>query len=284
MLHYATTIEGSFMVTVNPRALAALCLTTLFCLTGTAHEFWLEPLDYRLDAGERLRAHIKIGEYFKGNTYAYFPQRFESFSLTINSRTEPVKARMGTTPAVGQTLDQPGLAILTYQSNYEQLTYEDADTFRNFLELDGLEWVRQAHRERGLPPTGFTEAYRRFAKAYIAIGHGRGQDRRFGLPFEWVLEANPYERPAGADLHARLYYRGEPFAGSLVRVFIRSGDEQAEELRLRTDAEGRVALPYQAKTEYLVSSVHMIEASKVVADTTGAVWESLWASAVFYRP
>lgn len=271
------------MPALSTRALAVFCFTALLSLPGFAHEFWLEPLDYRAEAGDKVRAHIKVGQYFKGNTYAYFPHRFDTFNLMIQSQSEPVNARLGSIPAVSQNVEKPGLAVLAYESNYEELTYNDAEVFQTFLELDGLEWIKQRHQERGLPAEGFTEVYRRFAKAYIGIGHGRGQDRTFGFPLEWVLNANPYQLAAGKPLPAQLLWQGDPFADSLVRVFIRSGNQEVEELRLRTDEEGRIQLPYHADTEYLVSSVHMVEPGEGIKEQTGAVWESLWASAVFYR-
>lgn len=260
--------------------LLALCL-----LTGPvlAHEFWLEPLSFRIEPGEELKAHIKIGQYFKGNTHAYLPGRFERFEWTLDGQTRPVDARLGTIPAVGQTVDEPGLAILSYESTYEYLTYDDPETFQNFLELDGLMWVAQRHEARGLPAQGFTEAYRRFAKAYVGVGAADGSDRRMGFPLEWVLLRNPYQLESGQDLTAQLLWQGKPFSGSLVRVFVRQ-DGDVDELRLTTSDTGQVAIPYRERADYLVSSVHMTEATAATAPNENAVWESYWASAVFRRP
>lgn len=249
-----------------------------------AHEFWLEPLDFQIPSGAPLKAHIKVGEYFKGNTYAYLPGRFERFELTLNGQTEPVNTRLGTIPAVGQTIERAGLAILTYESTYEYLTYDDAETFRNFLKLDGLTWVAERHRERGLPASGFTEAYRRFAKAYVGVGTPEGEDRAQGLPLEWVLEQNPYTLDSGQPLTARLLWNNQPLADSLVRVFVRQDGGEVEEWRLTTSDSGRVSIPYRQGADYLVSSVHMIEATDATDPQQEAVWESLWASAVFHRP
>jgi hypothetical protein len=54
-------------------------------------------------------------------------------------------------------------------------------------------------------------------------------------------------------------------------------------LRLPTSADGQISVPYRPDTAYLIGSVHMKEPPADVAEDTGAVWESLWASAVFYR-
>lgn len=263
-------------------ALPALLAFTLGNLAH-AHEFWLEPHQYRIDVNKTVQADIKVGQNFKGDTYAFFPNRFVRFELHHNGRERPISSRLGARPAAVQAVDSDGLTTLTYESTYSELTYDDPAVFDNFLTLDGLDWVRQAHQERGLPESGFTEVFRRFAKTYIGTGNAEGEDRLIGYPLEWRLEDNPYTLTGQAPLTATLFLNDEPSTGVLARVFMKSGNEDAEELRLITDENGQISIPFRADTAYLVSSVHMKEPPADVAEETGAVWESLWASAVFYR-
>ena len=269
------------------RRLLRLAFTALIGLTlsnlASAHEFWLEPLQYRIDVNKTAQADIKVGENFKGDTYAFFPNRFVRFELHHNGRERPISGRLGARPAAAQAVDSHGLTTLTYESTYTELTYNDPAVFDNFLTLDGLDWVRQAHAVRGLPERGFTEVFRRFAKTYIGTGNAQGEDRLIGYPLEWRLEANPYTLTRQTPLTATLFLNDEPSAGVLARVFMKSGNEEAEELRLTTDENGQISVPFRADTAYLVSSVHMKEPPADVVEETGAVWESLWASAVFYR-
>lgn len=263
----------------------ALLIAFAFTLGNptNAHEFWLEPLQYRIDVNKTVQADIKVGENFKGNTHAFFPNRFVRFELHHNGRERPISARLGARPAAKQAVDSHGLTTLTYESTYTELTYDDPAIFDNFLTLDGLDWVRQAHQERGLPDSGFTEVFRRFAKTYVGTGNAEGEDRLIGYPLEWRLEDNPYTLTGQAPLTATLFLNNEPSAGVLARVFMKSGNENAEELRLTTDENGQIRIPFRANTAYLVSSVHMKQPPADVAEETGAVWESLWASAVFHR-
>lgn len=273
--------------TTATHRLLGLAFTTLLGLTlgnmANAHEFWLEPLQYRIDVNKTVQANIKVGENFKGDTYAFFPNRFVRFELHHNGRERPISARLGARPAAAQAVDSDGLTTLTYESTYTELTYDDPAVFDNFLTLDGLDWVRQAHKDRGLPERGFTEVFRRFAKSYIGTGNAQGEDRLIGYPLEWRLDANPYTLARQTPLTATLFLNDEPSAGVLARVFMKSGNEEAEELRLTTDENGQISIPFRENTAYLVSSVHMQEPPADVAEETGAVWESLWASAVFYR-
>jgi hypothetical protein len=142
--------------------------------TASAHEFWLEPTQYQIDVNETIMADIKVGQDFKGNTYAFFPNRFIRFELHHNGRIRPVQSRLGARPAAVQAVDTSGLTTLTYESTYSELTYDDPAVFDNFLTLDGLDWVREIHNSRGLPDSGFTEVFRRFAKTYIGTGSAVG--------------------------------------------------------------------------------------------------------------
>ncbi len=250
---------------------------------ANAHEFWLEPLQYRIDVNKTVQADIKVGENFKGDTYAFFPNRFIRFELHHNGRQRPISSRLGARPAAAQAVDSHGLTTLTYESTYTELTYDDPAVFDNFLTLDGLDWVRQAHEDRDLPERGFTEVFRRFAKTYIGTGNAQGEDRLIGYPLEWRLEDNPYTTTGQAPLTATLFLNDAPSVGVLARVFMKSGKEEAVELRLMTDENGQISVPHRADTAYLISSVHMQEPPADVTEETGAVWESLWASAVYYR-
>jgi hypothetical protein len=261
-----------------PSLLSAALITPV-----SAHEFWLEPVEYRIDVNDTIKADIKVGQDFKGNTYAFFPNRFIRFELHHNGRVRPVQSRLGARPAAVQAVDTNGLTTLTYESTYTELTYDDPMVFDNFLTLDGLDWVRKIHAERGLPASGFTEVFRRFAKTYVGTGTAEGADELIGYPLEWRLEDNPYTMNGQDNLTATLFLNDEPSAGVLARVLMKSDDGEADELRLTTDDQGQIHVPYRGDTAYLVSSVHMKIPPVDVAEDTGAVWESLWASAVFYR-
>jgi hypothetical protein len=268
--------------TIVRLALPALLTLTLSTL-ATAHEFWLEPLKYRIDVNQTVQADIKVGQDFKGNTYAFFPNRFVRFELHHNGRVRPIQSRMGARPAAEQAVDTDGLTTLTYESTYTELTYNDPAIFRNFLSLDGLDWVLKAHQDRGLPPSGFTEVYRRFAKSYVGTGTAEGEDSLIGYPLEWRLEDNPYTMPGQQALTATLFLNDTPSAGVLARVFTKTGSQDAKELRLITNEQGQIEVPYYPNTAYLLGSVHMKLPQTDVAEASGAVWESLWASAVFFR-
>lgn len=243
-----------------------------------AHEFWLEPLSFKVEQGGNLQAHIKVGEGLDGDTYAFFPNNFERFDLTINDSTSSLKNRFAQKPAVDQVTTTNGLHVLTYQSKPSTLRYKKREIFEKFLKAEGIEWVLQAHEDRKLPLLDFTELYKRYAKSLIKVGDGKGSDRLMGLLFEWVVLDNPYVDSSKRVVTLQLHFEGRPFPNSTVNVFVRRANE-VKQIKLKTGAEGKVEVPVADGGIFLVNAVHMIEPD--AASTDGAEWMSLWASTTF---
>ena len=271
-----------------PRAMfyrASLALATLaLAAPAFAHEFWIEPRDFTVEPGETLEADIKVGQMFKGNRYSFNPRNHTRFTLIGPEGEAKIASRIGDVPAVGQPVEGEGLALLVHQTTDSLLTYDDAEIFARFIEQEGLDGTLEAHAARGLPETGFREVYSRHVKALAKVGEGGGADRDLGLPIELTVEGDPYAEPMPGSVTLRATYGGEPMANALVNVFVRPIDEisdEVEQLRPRTDAEGRVTVPLKAGTRYLANVVKMREPSAEKAAETGAVWESLWASNTF---
>ncbi len=248
-----------------------------FSVAVSAHEFWLEPLNFKINKGENIQAHIKVGQKLDGDTYGYYPANFERFDLTVNDKTAPLKNRFAQKPAVDQQVVSDGLHVLTYQSRPSKLRYEKREVFDKFLSSEGIEWVLAEHEKRGLPKLDFTELYKRFGKSLVKVGSGKGQDRLMGLMFEWVVLTNPYTDANKNTLRAQLFFEGKPFPGSAVNVFVKR-DDAVEQIKLKTDKQGKVELSLADGGLFLINAVHMIEPDL----SSNAEWMSLWASTSFF--
>jgi len=257
-----------------------LMLLSSVSLTASAHEFWLEPLNFKVEQGENIQAHIKVGQGLDGDTYAFFPANFERFDLTVSDNTSPLANRFAQKPAVDQSAKSEGLHILTYQSRPSKLRYDKREIFEKFLKAEGIEWVLKEHEKRKIPPLDFTELFKRFAKSLIKVGDGKGQDRLMGLPFEWVVLTNPYTEPALKTVTAQLFFDGKPFGESAVNVFIRR-DGKVSQVQLKTDKEGKVDVSVADGGLFLINAVHMVIPEGEVARQSKAAWMSLWASTTF---
>lgn len=246
-------------------------------MSVAAHEFWLEPLSFKVEQGANIQAHIKVGQGLEGDTYAFFPASFERFDLMVNDATGVIKNRFAQKPAIDQPAEANGLHVLTYQSRPSSLRYEKRAIFEKFLKTEGIEWVLEAHEKRGLPSLDFTELYKRFAKTLIQVGEGGGVDKLMGLPFEWVVLTNPYTDDLKEKVvSAQLFHEGKPFPDSSVNVFARQRDV-VKQVQLKTDKQGKVDISVADGGIFLVNAVHMIQPD----DSTGAAWMSLWASTTF---
>ena len=160
--------------TLQLRQWIFLTIALLCPMAVKAHEFWIEPLDYTVDVGDKLQAHLKNGQNFKGNTFAYVPNMFKFFDMVDSKGRRAVPGRLGDMPAVGFTAENDGLLVLGLRSATNLLTYTEWEKFADFVKAHKLDWVIDKHRERGLPETDFVEAYFRFSKSLVKIGQGQG--------------------------------------------------------------------------------------------------------------
>ncbi len=246
-----------------------------------AHEFWISPETYRVAPDEPILVHLRVGENFKGSSYAYIPPNFTRFDVVMGDEVMAVDGRAGDRPAMNMAVGQEGLAVIVHQTRAYDLTYNEFEKFVNFTKHKDFTWALDRLEERGLSGQKVRESYTRFGKSLVAVGNGQGADREVGLEIEIVAEANPYTDDLSAGFPVRVLYQGAPRANEQVELFARSGDEVVVS-QYRTDAEGRVVLPVEAGVEYLVDSVLLRELE--VQAEGDAAWESIWASLTFRVP
>ena len=267
----------SLAVTLSVGA-ALSCLAPL----AAAHEFWIEALDFRIDVDEPLLADLRNGEEFTGVSFPYLPDRFVRFGIDDGTGEREVSGRLGDFPALEERPEREGLHTLVYESSGTSLVYDGYEEFESFVREEGMEWVLEAHDARGLSRERIGELFRRFAKALVAVGDAGGADRAVGLELELIARSNPYVIDDGA-LEVELRYRGEPLERAQVSVFHRDPASTVGIDRQRTDGKGRVTLDVSSPGTYLVNAVHMHEPSPEDQASSGAAWESLWASLTFAR-
>jgi len=246
-----------------------------------AHEMWLEPVEFEIAKGDKLLAHEKVGQNFKGNKYAYLDSSYEQLNITMNGITRSLNPRLGSLPAVQDVINDEGLLILSAKTTRSKLKYKDRETFDKFLKSEGLNWVFKAHKDRGIPEIGFTEVYRRFPKSLIKVGDGIGKDKALGLPLEWVAVTNPYH--AKDVIKMKLLWKGEPYADAHVSVFNKPESDTDKPVKTDyfTNQQGLISIPLKQGGFYLINAVKMIEPDDLTSHSYNAVWESLWASMTF---
>lgn len=227
----------------------------------------------------KLLAHEKVGQDFKGNQYVYLETSYQFLNITEGDKTRAVKSHLGDLPAISEEVAGPGLVIISTETTPSDVTYKSLNEFSDFIKKQGLDWVLEKHKTRKLPEKNIIESYRRFSKSLIKVGDGAGEDRSLGLGFEWVLEDNPYTTKKD-KVTARLLWKGKPHAKAQVSVFNKLVGELVKS-KLMTDEEGKVEIPRANGGAFLINAVQMVEAPKKMAEERSAVWESHWASMTF---
>lgn len=260
-------------------SVAALSTAILSC-GAAAHEFWLDPVEYQVESGGRVAAHLRNGQKFNGAPLAYFDRNFERFELIENGETRPVEGRMGDMPALDVGGLPDGLLVILHQTRPSTLTYKNWEKFAAFAEHKDFGDVRSRHVARGLPDEGFSESYTRFAKALVAIGPGEGSDAPTGMETEFVALTNPYTDDLGAGMVVQLLYRGKPRIGAQVEVFDRPPEGDVTISLYSTNSDGMAWLPVESGHRYLFDAVVLRE----MPEGAPQVWESLWAALTFAVP
>ena len=202
---------------------------------------------------------------------------------------EPMPARLGDSPAI--QMDAPaeeGLLILVHETADMRVTYTEREgrsaweRFSGFVEHKDLAGVLEAHDARGLSRDTIVEAYRRFAKALVAVGAGAGSDRDMGLRTEIVAGLNPYTDDLSGGLPVQVLLEGAPKPQAQIEMFERAPDGTVAITIHRADGEGRATLPVKAGHEYLLDSVAMLPLEP--AGELDPAWLSLWAALTFAVP
>ena len=248
----------------------------LLHITGlSAHEFWIDLRQGQINTGEKIIGDLKVGQMLKGESYPFLSNRFRSFTVTNGEQVTSVRGNEGDIPALSYLADKPGLHVVTQVSTAFRITYDDLESFSDYLDYEGQLEVLTSHRERGLPVTNFDERYIRHVKALVQVGPvvPLDSDSAVGMPLELVVQSNPYAASSDS-LKVLLLWQGQPVAGRQINIF-----HATDEVRLThvvTDQEGKAALPFSPVGKYLLNAVHILPDNK-----PPVFWESHWASLSF---
>ncbi len=260
-----------------------LPLLLLLATPISAHELWIEPLDWTPAVDGKLEANLVNGQNFDGLTLSYLPKWFSRFDVVTADSAVAVEGRMGNTPAVAQPVAGDGLHVVVYQSTPSTVDYAEWAKFLKFVEHKDLGSIGAQHQARGLPETGFKEVYTRYSKALVGVGAAAGADKREGLETELVALDNPFVT-GGSTVRVQLFYGDQVRANAQVELFEKAADGTVVVTLQRTDANGIAMLPVRAGYEYMADAVVMREPSDALVAEYGAVWETLWANLTFAVP
>jgi hypothetical protein len=245
----------------------------------SAHEFWIEPADFALEADAKIEADLRVGQDFRGDAFPYIPSRFAAFERHDRLGEADVEGVTGDLPALNLLPRTEGLSVFTYVSAGERIRFRAWDKFQSYLDYEGLDSIPALHDARGLPRDDIREIYTRCAKTLVSVGDATAdQDRATGMRLELVAGENPLTLTPGDKMGFTLMWEGKPLPDTQVALFYKGeSKDQATRTLARTDGDGRASFTLPASGAYMAASVHMIEADP----DRNADWHSYWASLTF---
>lgn len=266
------------------RTLAVASSLACIAVGAKAHEFWIYPKDHQVQPGDLIQAALLVGQGFEGNSQPFLPPKFRRFDVAMGNSLVAAPGRAGDRPALKMRTSDEGLLVVIHETTDTVLTWDEYERFVGFVEHKDAEWTLAEHDKRGLSREGIREVYSRYAKSLIAVGHGRGEDRAFGLETEIVALENPYTDNMGDGFTVRVLYRGKPRSGEQVEIYDRAPDETVTVTTTQTNADGVAVVPVKPGHRYMLDSVVLREPSAAMAAERNVVWESLWANLTFAVP
>lgn len=250
-----------------------LALGLIAAAPAPAHEFWIEPEG-------QAAAHLRVGQMLVGEALPYLDRIIATARHHGPDGMQDIKGRQGDLPALTVDLTAPGLHVLTVETTPAYIVFDDLAEFREYLNYEGLLWVLEEHRARGLPDHEIAEEYLRYAKGLSAVGPDGASttDAARGLRYELVALSSPFAEGA-QTVELQLLWEGVPEAGTQVSVFHRPDADPSAVTRklLTSDTEGRVVAGLDGPGLYVVNAVHMVPAE----GPGSVVWQSHWVSLSF---
>lgn len=142
------------------------------------------------------------------------------------------------------TFTTPGVHVVSLQTNHSQSDLP-ALRFNDYLKTEGLTPAIEHRSRTGQTNAAGKEIYSRRAKALVRVGSvpvtvSPHVTTPLGMTLEIVPDLNPYGVPASQSLPFRIYYKGQPLAGALVKLHDLSADEEPAATMI-SNQSGRVA-------------------------------------------
>ncbi|HEY0142899.1 MAG TPA: DUF4198 domain-containing protein [Thermoanaerobaculia bacterium] len=235
--------------------LLALLLVTAPSLL--AHDFWLEPSNFRPSDGETVMIALRVGENLAGDPVPRRSSRIVRFVARDMAGERAIEGLENEDPAGMTRVDGP--TVIAYEGKPTPHVIS-REKFEQFAREEGV-----THLAKKVDAQ-VRERFTRYVKSILGESTAAIEEP-LGMRFELVPDR---------DLRSfRLLCEGKPLRGALV-IALQAGGKRHE---ARSDTKGRVTLPTGDEGVWLVKAVHLVRAP---ADS-GSTWESLWASVTFQR-
>ena len=246
---------------MTSRLLIAILATSATC--ADAHDFWLQPARWRVSVHEPIAATLQVGHgpnRQRSPISARRILRFEAFD-PLGRRIDLKKnLSMGAPGAdAAFAFGEPGVHVVVLETDDRAESHLPAIRFNDYLKVEGLTPAIMLRAKTGRDGADGAENYSRHAKMLVQVGPDgeRGSARVVrpaGLELEIVPETNPLSLHTGNPLAVRIYYRGRPLGGALVKLNDLNNDEAPIQMR-RSDGRGRASFTLPGKGSWQLNVI-----------------------------
>jgi uncharacterized GH25 family protein len=246
---------------VSIRFACVLCASLAFAPIARAHDFWLQPRTFRVDANATLPFTLEVGHGPLRQRSPIPMRRIERLDVIApDGSTLDMRSRLHLGDDLGDgdaAFGKEGSYVIVLQTDDRAESHLPAIRFNDYLRAEGLTPALALRESTRRMDADGSENYRRIAKAIVQVGDAPADaqvTRTLGLPLEIVPERNPCAMPRAATLPVRVDYEGLPLAGALVKLTDLANDAEPFEMRV-TDAEGRAEFTLPAKGAWLLNVI-----------------------------
>lgn len=243
----------SLLVPVHSRLRTMAALAALAGVFTTnpakAHDFWIQPIAYCVSPGVSTPFTLQVG-HGADRQRSVIPVSRVTRAEAISPHGAAVDIRgqlqFGHESADGGvTPMQAGTHVLALETDHRAQSHLAADRFNAYLHEEGLTPALAWREHAGRSDIDGSENYGRVAKALLQAGPAADVSRDqalqpLGLTLEIVAESNPYRPSRPLNLPFRVFYRGAPLAGALVKLTDLDDDAYPRASHV-SDREGRVS-------------------------------------------
>lgn len=227
----------------------------------SAHDFWVQPLQYWSQSDGPIPITLQVGHGAERQRSQIRSSRISRFvAVAPDGTSHDIRSDLhlrGANDDGRLNFEAPGTYVVVLETDNGGRSALPAKRFNDYALDEGLTPALE-YRERARKMTADTaESYRRVSKAIVQKGSVDTNAQAHvttpvGLTLEIVPERSPYVE--GGDLPVRVFFKGQPLAGALVKLTQLEHDDAPVEER-RTDSSGRASFPPTQRGTWLLNVV-----------------------------